>query len=47
MTTAAWIFLGTTWTIILVITGYCFTKLLTSERQFDREAEGPPTEDPS
>lgn len=43
MTTAAWIFLGTTWTIIILATGYCFTKLLTSDRQFEPEdSEEPP-----
>jgi hypothetical protein len=32
MTPAAWGFLTAVWGLILVMTGYCFYKLLTSER---------------
>lgn len=35
MTTLAWIFMLSAWTIILIATLYCFYRLLTSERQFD------------
>jgi hypothetical protein len=34
MTTSAWILMLSVWSVILAITGYCFYKLLTSERQF-------------
>ena len=32
MTTSAWIFMGTVWSIVLVMTTYCFAKLLTSKQ---------------
>lgn len=32
VTNEAWVFMLTVWTIIAVATGYCFWKLLTSER---------------
>lgn len=35
MTTEAWIFLFVVWGVILANTGYCFWKLLTSERRLD------------
>lgn len=44
MTTQAWIFLAVAWSVILAATGYCFTRLLTSERQFDAPEEEPPGE---
>ena len=34
MTTTAWIFLAVAWSIIIGLTGYCFVKLLTSDRHF-------------
>jgi hypothetical protein len=34
MTTAAWIFMLAVWSVIIGNTGYCFWKLLSSERQF-------------
>lgn len=33
MSSAAWIFMLIMWTIITGMTGYCFYRLLTSERQ--------------
>jgi len=38
MTTSAWIFMLTVWIVVVVMTIYCFVRLLTS-RQF-AEAEG-------
>jgi hypothetical protein len=35
MTTMAWIFMLSAWAVIIIATGYCFYRLLTSERQFD------------
>lgn len=32
MTTSAWVFMLTAWTIIATVTGFCFAKLLTSKR---------------
>lgn len=32
MTTEAWVFMLTAWAVIIGATGYCFWKLLTSER---------------
>jgi hypothetical protein len=37
MATEAWIFLVIVWGAILANTGYCFWKLLTSERRLDGE----------
>ena len=34
MTPAAWTLMLMVWAFILVATGYCFYKLLSSERQF-------------
>jgi hypothetical protein len=34
MTPMAWILMLSVWAIIIAATGYCFYKLLTSERQF-------------
>ncbi len=33
MTTAAWIFMLSAWTVILLSTIYCFRKLVTSDQQ--------------
>lgn len=33
MSATAWLFLTLVWGIILINTGYCFYRLLTSERQ--------------
>ncbi len=33
MSTSAWVFMSIVWGVILVNTGYCFYKLLTSEKQ--------------
>ncbi len=41
MTTAAWIFLATAWSLILLSTSYCFFRLLTSSQQLDRLDEEP------
>ena len=41
MTTNAMIFLVSVWSIIFVATGYCFYKLMTSNRSFEsHEDEG-------
>jgi hypothetical protein len=37
MTTEAWTFLLVVWGVILANVGYCFWKLLTSERRLDGE----------
>ena len=34
MTNSAWLFLITAWSTIIVCAGYCFVKLLTSDRDF-------------
>ena len=41
MTTAAWAFLATAWTLIIAAAGYCFFRLLTSPQQLDRLEEEP------
>ena len=33
MTPEAWIFMAAAWAVIIGMTGYCFWKMLTSERQ--------------
>jgi hypothetical protein len=35
MTAAAWALMLTVWAVIIGMTGYCFLKLLTSERRLD------------
>ena len=35
MTESAWLFLIAAWAVIIVNTGYCFFKLLTSKRQLN------------
>jgi hypothetical protein len=37
MTPMAWILMLSVWAVIIAATGYCFYKLLTSERQFNSE----------
>lgn len=32
MSQTAWIFMGISWFVIALVTGYCFLKLLTSDR---------------
>jgi hypothetical protein len=32
MTTSAWIFMGLVWSVVLLMTTYCFAKLLTSKQ---------------
>ncbi len=39
MSGSAWVFLLTAWTLICVFATYCFTKLLTSKQQLDRDEE--------
>ena len=34
MTSMAWALMLSVWAVIFIATGYCFYKLLTSERQF-------------
>jgi hypothetical protein len=34
MTNSAWLFLVAAWSVILTCTGYCFYKLLFSDRSF-------------
>jgi hypothetical protein len=40
MTTSAWMLMLSVWAVILAATGYCFYKLLTSERQFGDSDDG-------
>lgn len=35
MADSAWVFLGVVWGMIILNTGYCFYKLMTSERRLD------------
>ena len=35
MTTQAWVFLGIGWAVIIGMTGYCFLRMLTSQRRLD------------
>ena len=37
MTTSAWVFMISVWTVVISSTLYCFTKLLSSDRQLDTE----------
>lgn len=39
MTTQAWSFMILAWLLIISQTGYCFWKLLSSERQLDDDEE--------
>lgn len=39
MSVSAWIFMGLVWAVILVMTGYCFYKLLTSNLQLGGDEE--------
>ncbi|RUL86441.1 hypothetical protein [Tautonia sociabilis] len=32
MTTSAWLFMGIVWSVVLLMTAYCFAKLLTSKQ---------------
>ena len=43
MTTSAWVFMISVWAITIGSTLYCFTKLLSSNKQLDAE-EGPARE---
>lgn len=40
MTGEAWAFMAIVWAVIIGMTGYCFYKLLTSERQLGGPDEG-------
>ncbi len=42
MTAEAWVFMLLVWGLIIGNTGYCFWKLLVSERQFGGADEEPP-----
>jgi hypothetical protein len=46
MTLSAWVFMLSVWSVILVMTGYCFFKLLTSARQLDGEEPAPTGHEP-
>ncbi len=35
MTTEAWAFMGIAWSIIFIMTGYSFFRMLTSKRRLD------------
>ncbi len=45
MTTQAWIFLVAAWSVILIATGYCFVRLLSSDRQFEPSEDEPALDD--
>ncbi len=45
MTTSAWVLMISVWTIIIGTTLYCFTKLLSSDRQLDIDTEEGPDQD--
>lgn len=40
MTTAAWVFMLTVWTIVILATIYCFAKLLSSSHLLEYDDEG-------
>jgi hypothetical protein len=45
MSMSAWVFMLLVWGVILLMTGYCFYKLLTSDMQLGGEEEpSPPSE---
>lgn len=39
MTTEAWVFMLLVWAVIIGMTGYCFAKLVTSDRRLGGEDE--------
>jgi hypothetical protein len=46
MTMAAWAFMLSVWGLIIGSTGYCFWKLLTSEKQLGGDDAEPPGGEP-
>ena len=47
MTTSAWVFMISVWSIIIGSTLYCFMKLLSSDRQLDTEVGQEPDQNTS
>ena len=44
MSLSAWVFMLSVWSVILVMTGYCFYKLLTSKIQLGEDEPAPANE---
>ena len=47
MTTSAWVFMISIWTLIILSTLYCFAKLLSSDQQLDSDVGQEPDQNSS